>query len=216
MFGYIEEQLLLLANSVPLEAFVFIGSFVEEVIAPVPSLAVMLMSGTLAALQDRPVIDLLSLAVIAAIGKSLGAIIVYFFAEKISFLVLKNFSWLVKITPEEVQQLGSKITGDYRDYFVLTLLRALPILPSSIVSVSCGVLKIPFRLFMVSTLIGTIVRDGIFLYVGYSGTAILREFATKSTDVESYLQIAILAVIVCIIGYIYLKRRRGSNRVDAS
>lgn len=207
MFSQIETLLLALINTVPLELFVFVGSFVEEVIAPVPSLAVMVASGAFAAVQERTLIDLLPLAVIAAVGKTLGAIIVYYLSGKIGSVIITKFGWFFKVSYEDIEQLGKKITGGPRDYFLLSLFRALPILPSSVVSIGCGVLQIPFRLFLVTTFIGTIIRDGIFLYVGYRGTTMLSDLANSSVSIESYVQMAIVVLVVGFLGYIYFKRK---------
>ena len=212
MFHLIEAHLLALANSLPLTSFVLIGSFIEEVIAPVPALAVMLVTGSAAAIQGFSLSDLFFLALIAALGKSLGAIIVYYVSGFAGELVFTKFGWLFKVSAEEVQALGQKVTGGKKDYLLFTVLRALPILPSSVVSLGCGLLQIPFRLFIITTFIGTIVRDGIFLYVGYSGVALFKNLAEESNFVESLLQKIFIVCVVLGFGYVYYKRTQKSKR----
>lgn len=207
MFSGIEAYVLSLVHVVSLETFVFIGSFIEEVIAPVPALAVMLLSGSLAALEERTLVALIPLAIIAALGKTIGAIIVYYLSGKVGNVILSKFGWLFKVTPADIENLGKKITGGPRDYLILSACRALPILPSSVVSIGCGVLQIPFKLFLITTFVGTIVRDGIFLYIGYRGTTMLNDFANSTVSVESYLQMGFVAFLVGVIGYVYYKRR---------
>ena len=208
MFSHIEETMLSLIHTVPLEAFVFIASFIEEVIAPVPSAAVLLLTGSFAAIQERPLLALIPLAIIAAIGKTLGAILVYYFSEKIGGAVLTKFGGFFNVSREAITEFGQKINGSTRDYLLLILFRALPIVPSSVVSIGCGLLKIPPRLFIVTTFIGTIVRDSIFLYVGYEGTQLLSAIANKSTSIESLVQTLILATVVGALGYLYYKRKK--------
>ena len=70
MFGHLEALMLSYINTLPLEAFVFIASFIEEVVAPVPSAAVLLLTGSFAAIQERPLLALIPLAIIAAVGKN--------------------------------------------------------------------------------------------------------------------------------------------------
>jgi len=207
MFAQFEASLITLAQIIPLELFTFVASFIEEVIAPIPSAGVLIITGSLAALQDRSLVDLIPLVLIAALGKSLGAIIVYFFSDKISRYFFSHFGTFLKVSDEEIAQFGARITGTTRDYLILTACRALPIVPSSAVSVGCGVLKIPFRLFIITTVIGTIVRDSVFIYAGYTGTDFLRRLTESTVDIESYLQIGIISTIALIFGYLYLRRR---------
>ncbi len=69
-------------------------------------------------------------------------------------------------------------------------------------------MKIPPRLFIITTFIGTLVRDSIFLYIGYEGTQLLSAIANQSTSIESLVQTLILATIVGALGYFYYKRKR--------
>lgn len=214
MFDQVETSLLALAQSLPLELFVLIGSIVEEVIAPVPALAVMLVAGSAAAVQGLTVLDLIPLAIIAALGKALGAIVVYMISASMGTLVLTKYGRYFRVSAEEIHDLGKHLKGTKRDYVFLTVLRALPIIPSSVVSLGCGLLKIPFRLFLITTFIGTIVRDGIFLYVGYSGVGVLEDFATKATDIESILQTGFIVLVLITFAYIYYRRKKNRPLLD--
>ncbi len=211
MFTQLEAALVTFVEQVPLEVFTFVASFIEEVVAPIPSAGVLIVTGSFAALQDRSVIDLIPLVFIAALGKSLGAIIVYFFSDKLSRLFFSRFGSWLKVSDEEIAEFGAKITGTTRDYLILTACRALPIVPSSAVSVGCGVLKIPFRLFMITTIIGTIVRDSVFIYAGYTGTDFLRRLTEQSVNIESYIQIGFVSLVALLFAYLYLRRRNQNN-----
>lgn len=208
MFSGFENSLISLAHNIPLEVFVFIASFIEEVIAPIPSMAVLLTSGSLASIQHRTIIELIPLALLAALGKTIGALIVYFFAEKIGNGFIAKFGRFFEITQADIETLGSKITGTKKDYFLLTLFRALPIVPSVLVSVGGGLLKLPIRMFIITTIIGSIVRDSIFLYIGFSGTELLNSFATNSANIESVIQTIFLLLLAGGIGFIYYKRHK--------
>lgn len=208
MTSGLEQSLTSLIDAIPLELFAFVASFIEEVIAPIPSAGVLVLTGSFAAVQERTVLELIPLVLIAAVGKTLGAIIVYFFAEKISHFVFRSFGSWFKVSSEEISDLGKRMTGTPRDYIILTACRALPIIPSSVMSVGCGVLKIPFRLFMISTIIGTIVRDSVFIYAGYTGADFLKRLTESSVNVESYVQLGIVAIVATIFIYVYLRRSR--------
>lgn len=208
MFSGLETYLLDLIETLPLEAFVFIASFIEEVAAPVPSAAVLLATGSFAAIQNYTLFALIPLALIAALGKAIGAIIIYFLAERIGSMMITKFGRFFDIKHSDVENLRGKITGSTKDYFLLIFFRALPILPSAVVSIGCGILKIPFRIYIISTFIGTIIRDSIFLYIGYTGTELFHALATQTTSIESLIQIIILALAVIGLFYLYQKRRQ--------
>ncbi|MBY0310355.1 VTT domain-containing protein [Patescibacteria group bacterium] len=211
MTSGLEQSLTSLIEAIPLELFAFIASFIEEVIAPIPSAGVLVLTGSFAAVQGRTVLELIPLVVIAAAGKALGAIIVYFFADKISHFVFRSFGKWFKVSSEEVSELGKRITGTPRDYLILTACRALPIIPSSAMSVGCGVLKIPFRLFMITTVIGTIVRDSVFIYAGYTGADFLKRLTEHSVSIESYVQLGIVSAVILVFIYIYVRRSRKAK-----
>ena len=208
MFQHLESILLSLINTLPLEVFVFVASFVEEVFAPIPSMAVLLLTGSFAAVQEYTLLALIPLVLIATLGKTIGAVIVYFISDKIGEATIKKFGGAFDVSHNDIKNFGNKITGTPRDYLLLIVFRALPIIPSAVVSIGCGVMKIKLRLYIITTFIGTIVRDSIFLYIGYSGTQLLSTFATNSANIESLIQTIVLLIVLAGLIYLYMRRKR--------
>ena len=207
MLGDLEEKILSLINILPLEIFVFITSFIEEVFAPIPSMAVLLTTGSFASIQNYTLLELMPLALIATLGKTIGAIIVYYLSGKFGEIIITKFGGVFDVSHEKIKSFGSKITGTTKDYFLLITLRALPIIPSSVVSIGCGVMKIKFKIYIITTFIGTILRDSIFLYIGFTGTKLLATFANKSANIESLVQTIILAMVLSGLIYLYFKKK---------
>lgn len=212
MFSALDTATLSLAQQLSLEWFVVVASFIEEVIAPVPALAVLMTTGSLAAIQGRTVPELLPLILLATIGKSVGAVIVYYLAERVGGLMVSKFGKFFEITPADIESFSSKITGGPRDYLILTLIRAAPIIPSSVVSIGSGILKIPFRVYMVATIVGTIVRDGFFLYVGYTGTEFLSSLAGNTDNVESLIQNGFILIVLLSLMYLFYRHRKKARQ----
>jgi membrane protein DedA with SNARE-associated domain len=207
MFHGLEEKILSLINVLPLEIFVFVASFIEEVFAPIPSMAVLLATGSFASLQNYTLLALIPLAIIAALGKTIGAIIVYYLSDKFGEIALTKFGGALNVSHEAIKDFGSKITGSTKDYLLLIAFRALPIVPSAVVSIGCGVMKINFKLYLITTFIGTILRDSIFLYIGFKGTQLLASFANHSAGIESLVQTLVLIMVLAGLIYLYLKKR---------
>lgn len=208
MFEQLEQLLLSYGGILPLEVFAVLASFIEEVIAPIPSPAVMVVTGTLAALQERSPYALIHLSVLAALGKLAGALVVYFVADKAEDILTGRFGRFFGITHREIESFGKRVGKGARDYFVLTGLRALPIVPSSLVSIGSGVLKVRFMPFVVSTFLGTIVRDFVYLYFGYKGIEALGVFLERSFAVESLIQSAAVIGIGVLLVFAYFKRKK--------
>lgn len=206
MFAHLEEQLIALIDVLPLEVFVFVASFVEEVLAPIPSPTVMVLSGSFASLQEYALTGLLVLAGIGALGKTLGAVLVYQIAHVLEEVVVVRFGKFFGVTREDIARFGERLTGSPKDYLLLTVLRSLPFIPSSVVSVGSGVLKVPMRMYIVTTFLGTIVRDGIYLYVGFVGTEALATYISVADRTESLITAGVILTTLCVAGWLYWKR----------
>lgn len=210
IFRTLEDTLTSYADKVPVEIFSFAGSFIEEVIAPIPSPIVMTVTGSIAEAQGKPLMYLIILAILGACGKTLGALILYFLADKGEDFILSKFGRFLGVTNKEITAIGKHISGSWKDIFILTLVRSLPILPSAPISVVCGMLKVRKGIFAAATFFGTIIRDSVYLYVGYSGLQVLNSIVSGLNSVESLMQGLIVLVLILFFGYMYHKKSKGN------
>lgn len=209
MFTTLEAALLSFAQAMPLPLFALIASFVEEVIAPIPSGAVLLLIGSLAQLQSYSLVALLFLVLLAATGKLIGALIIYIVADRAEDIVMARFSRFFGVTHEDIEKFGARFGKGWKDYVLLTLLRALPILPSAVLSVGAGVLRIPLRVFIVATVVGSIMRDSIFIAIGYGGFAAAALVLTSLSGYESAVQIGVtIGLGLGLAVYLYVRSRK--------
>lgn len=207
MFGHLEALLTSFAHTMHLGVFAFGVSFVEEIIAPIPSPFVMITTGSLALVQGYSSLGLLVLLASGVIGKTLGALVVYIIADRVEDLLMKSrLARFFDVSHEDVEAFGMHLKGGLRDYFILTLLRALPLIPSVVVSVGSGVLKIPLRLYIVATFCGTVIRDGIYLLFGYFGLSLLGVVISKSELLASHIEV--LTLIIVVSALLVLRHRR--------
>jgi len=209
LFANLENALISLIHTLPLEVFVLIASFVEEVVAPIPSPTVMVLAGSFAKIQAYTPYSLILLALIGAVGKTIGGYVVYVLSQKGSGFLVTKFGSFFNVTPAQIEKFGAHLGHGARDYVVLTIFRALPFVPSVVVSVGSGILKVPRMLFLVSTFLGTIVRDSIYLYAGFMGTKLLTSLIEHTTALESVVQGFVVIVIILFVGRVlYLKLRK--------
>ncbi len=212
MFSSLEAMLLKSVETVSLEYFVFVASFIEEVIAPVPSSSVLLATGSLAVVQGRELFGLIPLVLLAALGKTIGAIGVYYISRALGQVMITRYGRWFGVDEGKVVNFSERLKNTNQAFWSLLFLRALPIMPSALISVGGGVLKVHLGLFLATTLIGTIIRDSFFIYIGFVGTNAWQEWALYSTNIESYIQIGALLVIF-FIGIRLYRRRVVKNKL---
>ncbi|HYF29271.1 MAG TPA: VTT domain-containing protein [Candidatus Paceibacterota bacterium] len=212
MFEWINQFLTSLAYVLPLELFVFLGSFIEEIVAPIPSVLITTLAGSLALAAGYGWWGLLWLAVLASFGKSLGCAILYVIADKAEDFLLVRLGPKIGITHAEVERVGKFFTGGIRDYLILIVIRALPLSPSLPISVGAGIIKIPFAMYNIATFIGNLLRSLLFIAVGYTGFSAYQRLLDEAQSLESLIQIALAVLLAGFVLVIYYLRRVREKR----
>ncbi|MBI4836501.1 MAG: VTT domain-containing protein [Candidatus Abawacabacteria bacterium] len=210
LFIQIVHWLEALADKVPLTLFIFLGALIEEVIAPIPSPSLLTLAGSVAVSQGLPMISLIWLALIGAVGKALGGWVLYYLGDKAEDIILKKWGKFFGITHSHIESFGSRFHKGHRDIFVLTAIRALPIIPSAPVSIACGVIKLDIKVYLLGTFLGNIPRNLIFLYFGYSGVQVFSNIVGQFDQTESLVQIGIFVAVAALIAWSYWKRKKHS------
>lgn len=212
MFFNLDQILTSIASYIPLPFFAFLASAIEEMIPPVPSPSIMMISGFFASLQEYSIYGFIFIVIIGSFGKTLGAWFIYFIMDKVEDFLSTRFGRLIGLTHQDIESFGARLGKGTRDYFILIMLRAIPVFPSTIISVGGGLLKINLRLFLVSTFIGSLFRNALYIYLGYLGTTVAESFIKKTTGIESVIQISIVLIIVVTLAIMYYKRYKNNNK----
>lgn len=197
-----------LAQQLPLMLFVPIGSFLEEIIAPIPSPLVMVLAGSLSEAQKQPLLFVLLLAAAGALAKTFGSWIYYVLSDKLEDVVIGKFGKFIGVTHKQIESIGAKLNGGWQDNVFLFLSRALPIIPSAPVSVACGIIKINMRTYLSSTFFGNFVRNLIYLYLGFAGVENYKQVVEQAEGAESIGKIILFVVVAGVVVYAYWKRSR--------
>lgn len=207
MFTQIEQLVLSLADKMPLFLFSPLVSFLEEIIPPIPSPSIMILTGTMASVQGYGTIGLLLLALVGAIGKSLGAAVVYFLIDKVEDYFSGGIKKFTGVSHEQIEAFGGRFSKSWKDYFILTLLRAFPFVPSTLISVGSGLLKIHFKIFFISTLIGSFVRDVMYIYLGFEGISYAKTILSLSENLKTGVVVLFGIFLIAVVVYFWLKKR---------
>lgn len=200
-----------LAMTVPLPIFTVVAAFIEEVLAPIPSPLVMTLAGSLAASAGEPVVFLLWLALIGGISKTIGSWVVYLLADIGEDIILGRFGKYLGISHAEVEAFGSYLSQGRHDGVVIFLLRAIPIMPTAPVSLVAGLIKIHLRTYLIYTFFGTLVRNILYLYFGYTSLQAAASLSAGFESLETIGYVIIAAALAAGIAYFYYLRQRGAG-----
>ena len=196
----------------PLEWFVFIGSFLEEVISPIPSALIMGTAGSLALLHGSSLGYLMWLALIGNIGKSLGAWLYYFIGDKLEDLLIKRATNFFGVRHEEIENIGKRFTGHHwKDGGALFMLRLIPFFPTTPVSIAAGIIKMDIKVFLLATYAANFFKDLLYLYAGYAGLATLHTFWRKLLPLKVGVDILVAVSIIGFLFFLYTKRGAGKK-----
>ena len=199
------------AEILPLPWFTFFGALLEEVVAPIPSPLVMTLAGSLAGSSGATWMYLCFIALVGAVGKTLGSYIVYVIADKGEDLVMGKFGKFLGVTSKEVEIIGKHLNKGWQDDVVLFLLRAVPIIPTAPVSLVCGLIKLNLRTYLTSTFFGTLVRNMFYLYLGFTSVNALESLNEGIDSFEKFGYLALLILVAVVMVYIYLQRKKDTG-----
>ncbi len=174
----------------------------------------MTLAGSVAQSQGYPFAYLFVIAVIAAAGKTLGAIVLYWLADKVEDLVLSRAGKFVGITHKEVEKFGQRFSGERKDFLTLLLIRATPVIPSAPISLICGFVKVDKKQFIVATFFGTIIRDFVYLYFGYTSLEATSTALDGISGIESIVTIVMALLSAGFVGWIIYKRKLAKKPND--
>lgn len=208
----LEFSLLALAQKVPLGIFVVVGSLLEEIIAPIPSPLVMMTAGSLTKAQNRSFLYLVIIGLIAAASKTFGNWLFYAFADKAEDLITKKFKNIFGFTHQDIENIGKLFNGGVKDDILLAVIRSIPIMPTTPVSLACGFIKLNLVTFIRSSFIGNFIRGMMFGYIGYSGLAVFQSMVEGVDKAENIVNLLIVLVLLAFLAFVYFKR----GKIDLS
>ncbi len=207
LFAPIIEYLHTISQTVPLPIFVSVGAAIEEIIAPIPSPLVMTLAGSLAAASGSHWLTLAYLALIGSVAKTMASYIVYVISDKAEDLVLGKFGKFLGVSHQDVERLGSQLSGGWKDDLVMLALRAIPIIPTAPVSVISGLLKINLFTFFWTTGVGYAIRNYFYLYLGATSIGALENLNEGLGSVEKIGYLIIFALLFALAVFFYKKRQ---------
>ena len=193
-----------LSKTIPLPLYSSIGGLIEEIIAPIPSPIIMTTAGSIALEQNRTILYVVGISLLAAVGKTIGAWVIYYVADVGEDIVLSRFGKFLGISHKEIESLGKRFNNTWKDDVLLVLLRAIPIFPGAPVAAVCGLIKLNMRTYLQSTFIGVWIRSMIFAFTGYYGMSHVNQYIASAEGVGNL--IFLLLVGIPALYFVYKKK----------
>ncbi|TXH06948.1 MAG: hypothetical protein E6Q06_04250 [Candidatus Moraniibacteriota bacterium] len=207
---HVETGVRELAAIIPLEFFAFFGAFAEEVIAPIPSMLVMTTAGFFAQLEERTTFFLIWLVLLGNLGKLIGSFIYYMLGDKLEDAVIGRFGRYLGLAHADVERIGQKFSGSpWRDGTLLFLLRVIPFVPTILVSIAAGVVRIRIRVFLIASYAGNFCKDLFYAFAGYYGVRALRAFFLDVERIRFGVGILLTSLIIVGLIFLYIHRHRS-------
>jgi membrane protein DedA with SNARE-associated domain len=148
-----------------------IGTLLEEVIVPLPSSLIM-MGGGFFLIKASSFIEALRQTLvffvpIGLVGVMAGSIFWYAAAHWLEEITIKRWGKYLGISWDELKGIEHYFKNRTADEWVLLALRAIPIFPGALTAVFAGLIRMPFKKFIVFGSLGTAIRLMIMGLLGW-------------------------------------------------
>ncbi|MBZ9571233.1 VTT domain-containing protein [Methanobrevibacter sp. TMH8] len=192
---------------------VFLGSIIEEIIAPIPSTIIILGSSFFIlegqSIGLNSVLNLIfSVSLPAALGMSIGSLFIYGLCYYIGKPFISKWGKYLAIRWEDIEKTDEKFQEQTNDELILFGVRAIPIIPSVAISAFCGIIRYDLKKYIIITFIGGLVRATILGFLGWQFGNFYQEIAGQISFLE---EVAVIAIVIGIVGYILYKKLKSKK-----
>ncbi len=199
---------------------VFVGVLIESIIIPIPSPLIIMGAGALLispeASWPQALFQILQRIVLpGSIASTLGAFIGYGIGFWGGKPLVKRWQGYLGFGWDQVMTMEQRLKRHHPGR-VLFLLRALPVVPLSLISIAAGFLRWPAHSFAGWTWLGSLVRCLLLGYLGWATREAYANLAERLDTVESFFFCAIVLGIVGLILWLRVRIQQAKKTLDKS
>ena len=191
---------------------VFLGAVAEELFYIIPSSIVQLSAGAILLGKISLSWELFGKSMMivgipAAVGVTLGSLPYYALGYFGGKPAIERWGKWLGINWQQVEELDARLGKSWWDEVVFTGLRALPVLPSVLLSVGPGVLRLPMRTYLIGSFVGTFIRATA---MGFVGALLGGQVGTLAQVVGKAEKVGLVIFVgSCIIGvWLFLRAKK--------
>ena len=183
---------------------VVIGVLIEAIIAPIPS-PIVLMTAGFVLIEPGLALNtaLLKILFVITIPASIAGVVGNYFVYGIAYFggkpLVKKFRKFLGFSWRDVVRIQKMFELHHREDVSLFFLRALPIVPLSLVSAGAGFLEMDWRKFGVFSFLGMIPRNFVLAFIGWKLGEVYVAIAGHIDNIETLVTITILGLVLLVV-----------------
>lgn len=192
---------------------VFLGVVIEEIIAPIPSAVVTMGAAFLIIPEKLPWLNALwdifwKIAVPASAGMVVGSSLVYgmgYWGGKPA--IMKWGKWF-GIRWSDIENAESRLAKKNVDVWALFFFRTIPIIPSVVLSAFYGLIRVPWKIYALTTFAGSIIRAFILGLIGWKAQGAYVALAEKFNKLEDLVIVAVAVMVLAGAGWFIWRKKK--------
>jgi membrane protein DedA with SNARE-associated domain len=195
---------------------VFIGVMIESIIVPIPSPMIIMGAGAILIDPDlsfsESFLPILSQIVVpGAIASTVGAYIAYGLCYWGGKPIIQKCKGFLGFSWEDLMAMEERLVGN-KSGILIFLLRALPIMPLSLISAAAGSIRMKLAPFSFWTFLGSIPRC---FFLGYLGWLLHDSYVSLAQDfnfLEGIMSGLIVAGAIIFVIWLRFRIKRNALR----
>ncbi len=197
---------------------VFVGSVIEEIVAPVPSTLVLLASGFLFLQASSFSLDyvstlLFTVAFPAAAGMTIGSLVIYGIGYVSGKPALDRFGKYFGVSWTDVSAAQERFSGTVQDEITLVVLRSFPLVPNTVLNALCGLIRMPLPKYVLLSFVGFFIRALVLGFLGGQVGDVYDHYSGLFDSIEKYVLVGIIVVsVLVVLGLVVRNHLRKSSQ----
>ena len=201
MFSELTNWILELIRSHGILA-VILGVVIETIIVPIPSPLILMFAGFVLIPKGTFMTvfwSALWISVVAGLAQTIGSYMLFFIGYYGGQPVLEIYEKYHGVSWKEINTFQKKFSKGRKEDFTLFVLRALPIMPLSVVSLVAGVMEMNVKRYSIATFFGVVPRNLLLALLGFSLKGGYEALAHKIDYAETIMTVILVLLIIAYI-----------------
>ena len=185
---------------------VILGVIIETIIVPIPSPLILMTAGYILIPHGSIIQILFSalwISVVAGLAQTFGSYMLYFIGYFGGKPIIEKTKKITGVSWSEITNFQKKFSK--KEYSTVFWMRALPIMPLSVISGACGIIKMNIPKYTLMTFLGTIPRNFILALLGFFFSGFYLAIANSIDHAETIMT----GIIILIIVFYFAAKKTG-------
>ncbi|PIY60669.1 hypothetical protein COY95_00585 [Candidatus Woesearchaeota archaeon CG_4_10_14_0_8_um_filter_47_5] len=178
-----------------------VGVLIESIIVPIPSPIIGMTGGFVLIEQTLPLgAALFKMLWLIAIPTAAAAVVGSYLPYYVAYIggkpLLTRYRRFIGISWDEITSMKRKLAKKQNLGLTIFLLRAIPIMPLSVISATAGVLKTDVKKYSLFSFLGIIPRNMFYAFLGWKMAGVFHDLAKQLDSMETALTLLLVAALL--------------------